>query len=73
MTGAAGLGGPDDSIDVLASGVTRPSTFTGARIGVSSSAIGRGVSGGLASVEMSDRASEGVSKPEDDVEFGNAE
>lgn len=42
-------------------------------MGVSTSGSGRGVSGGLASVEMSDSASEGVSKPDEEVDLGRAE
>lgn len=72
-TGAAGLGGADISVGVLAMEVSLPSVLIGARMGVSTSAKGRGVSGGLASVEISDKASDGVSRPDEDVDLGNAE
>lgn len=57
----------------LANEANFPSIPTGASVGVSTSPNGRGVSGGFASVEMSERASEGVSNPDEDVEFGSAE
>lgn len=73
MTGAAGLGGAETSVGVLAKESLLSSGPEDARMDVSASPSGRGVSGGFASVDMSDRASDGVSKPDDEVELGNAE
>lgn len=72
-TGAAGLGGLESSVGVEDAGPPLSSEVECAGIGVSTSANGRGVSGGLASVEISDKASDGVSRPDDEVDFGKAE
>lgn len=72
-TGAAGLGGAESSLGVLARELFEPSMLMEPSMDVSTSARERGVSGGFASVEMSDKASDGVSKPDAEDEFGNAE
>lgn len=68
-TGAAGLGGADTSgVEIKEAPLEAPPPEC-----ASESAKGCGVSGGFASVEISESASDGVSKPVDEVDLGKAE